>query len=221
MDSIKFLLDNSFQTPKLNMKSFMNGGKKNGTEEKLPLIVKEKTKIPFFCNECFVLASSILIFTILSIGFGFLFGYFFYLSFQGSINFIVLGDFGYFGEGNQTKTALALGEFCSKNKCDFIISTGDNFYPNGVSSINDPHWIQSFENIYNNESLKNLKFYSILGNRDYRQNVESQIEYSFLKSNSRWNMLNHYFSFQNSVPNVFNPLKLNFLSLDTTPFFST
>eukprot|EP01080_Neovahlkampfia_damariscottae_P010441 gene10441-2963_t len=183
------------------------GRKKNSNTEdqKESLILKEKTKIPFFCNECFVLSSSIFFFALLA---------------AGSLNFIVIGDFGYFGKGNQTKTAQAIAEFCTKNKCDFLISTGDNFYPSGVSSTNDSHWIQSFENVYNNESIKHLPFFSILGNRDYRQNVESQIEYTYLKGNSRWKMLDHYFSFQKSVPNFINPLKLNFLTLDTTPFFS-
>jgi tartrate-resistant acid phosphatase type 5 len=195
--------------------------KKNNTEQTESLILKEKTKIPFVCDEVFLMGFSIFLFGFLTILFGAFFGYFYVDSLDNSLSFIIIGDFGYYGKGNQMLTAKSLGNFCAKNKCDFILSTGDNFYPAGVNSVNDVHWKQSFEDVYNHDSIKNLKWYSILGNRDYRQNPTSQIEYSSLKSNISWNMMNNYFSFEKSFPNIINPLRLNFLTLDTTPFINS
>lgn len=64
-----------------------------------------------------------------------------------------------------------------------IFLLGDNFYPDGVSSINDEQWL-NFKNT-------NIDFpiYAILGNHDYLGNVKAQIEYN--KNN--WNLPNFYY----------------------------
>lgn len=51
-----------------------------------------------------------------------------------------------------------------REKIDFIISTGDNFYYEGVDSISDPLWQSVYEGVYNSkENLKKLDWYSSLG----------------------------------------------------------
>jgi len=57
---------------------------------------------------------------------------------QKALRFIVFGDWGRNGEDNQM---------------EFIVSTGDNFYPNGVRSTRDHNWLASYENIYTAHSL--------------------------------------------------------------------
>lgn len=37
---------------------------------------------------------------------------------------------------------------------DFIISTGDNFYDNGLKGVDDPLFYESFTNIYTATSLQ-------------------------------------------------------------------
>ena len=49
----------------------------------------------------------------------------------------------------------------------FIVSTGDNFYQNGITGVDDPSFIQSFTMVYDGENLKDLPWYCILGNHDY------------------------------------------------------
>ena len=50
-----------------------------------------------------------------------------FLNDQEDLHFIVIGDWGT-GRRHQKEIAEAMGKFCQGNKCDFIISTGDNFY---------------------------------------------------------------------------------------------
>lgn len=54
---------------------------------------------------------------------------------------------------------------------DFVISTGDNFYDNGLEGVHDPAFRESFTNIYTARSLQkrwysgkspNIKLLSIL-----------------------------------------------------------
>lgn len=66
---------------------------------------------------------------------------------------------------------------------EFIISVGDNFYTNGVASVDDPMWKTSFEDIYKGANLF-IDWYPVLGNHDYRGNPQAQIDYS--KRSRRW-----------------------------------
>lgn len=37
---------------------------------------------------------------------------------------------------------------------DFVLSTGDNFYDNGLTGVNDTNFVESFTNIYTAKSLQ-------------------------------------------------------------------
>lgn len=93
---------------------------------------------------------------------------FFFFYPKTSIDFLVMGDYGGFGNENQTLVAKNMGVWCSNNPCDFIVTTGDNFYPNGTSSFDDPHFKGSFEDVYSHPSLLNLTWYTVLGNHDWK-----------------------------------------------------
>ena len=47
-----------------------------------------------------------------------------------------------------------MGKVGEKLEVEFIISTGDNFYDNGLTGVNDPAFQQSFTNIYKAPSLQ-------------------------------------------------------------------
>src|SRR5690348_16947023 len=64
---------------------------------------------------------------------------------KNALRFIVCGDWGRNGEDNQKGDAHTMGVVAKKTKAEYIISTGDNFYPNGVKSTRDYNWIASFE----------------------------------------------------------------------------
>ena len=74
----------------------------------------------------------------------------------------------------------------------FVISAGDNFYENGVSSVTDPQWKTSFEDVYTRPGLM-TKWHVILGNHDYQRTgrPEAQIEYS--RTDPRWSLPAPYY----------------------------
>lgn len=95
--------------------------------------------------------------------------------------FAIVGDYGRQGQHRQVDVAQQMGEWCSKKtfrydngrplsegqtkgRCDFIIGVGDNFYENGVQSLDDPLFKESFEDIYRIPGLHSTRMYQILGN---------------------------------------------------------
>lgn len=124
---------------------------------------------------------------------------------------MVFGDWGRNGEFHQKDLAKAMGKIAERIDPEFIISTGDNFYPNGVESVHDPLWRTSFEDIYSAHSLQ-LPWYVVLGNHDYRGSIEAEIEYT--KISRRWNMPEEYFSFEQELEDGSKAL---FVFLDTNP----
>lgn len=108
-----------------------------------------------------------------------------------SISLLALGDWGHDGSANQMAVAAKLGEVASRSGSRFIVSTGDNFYPSGVTSTKDPRWVRSFENVYTAPSLQ-IPWYAALGNHDHRGNIAAQVAYSL--SSSRWKMPASYYA---------------------------
>jgi len=108
-----------------------------------------------------------------------------------ALNFIVMGDWGRNGEDHQKEVAAQMGKTAAAASVDFIIATGDNFYPEGVISGHDPLWKYSFEDIYTAFSLQ-WNWYPVLGNHDYGTNPDAQVAYS--KISRRWKMPARYYS---------------------------
>jgi tartrate-resistant acid phosphatase type 5 len=135
---------------------------------------------------------------------------------QKPLRFIAFGDWGRNGEDNQKEVAREMGVVAKKFKPEFIVSTGDNIYPNGVRSTRDYNWIASFENIYTDQSLQ-TDWYVVLGNHDYRGDPQAEIDYSSV--DRRWNMPARYYSKIFFIgEDSTNGVLLVFL--DTTPFLS-
>lgn len=125
--------------------------------------------------------------------------------------FLVLGDWGRCGEEHQTKVARQMGLEARAATPRFVVSVGDNFYENGVESIHDPQWKESFEGVYTADSLQ-VPWYAVLGNHDYHGNCEAQIDYT--KASSRWKMPARYFQCTETVS---DGCQVDMLFLDTTP----
>jgi tartrate-resistant acid phosphatase type 5 len=126
---------------------------------------------------------------------------------NGALHFLVVGDWGRNGQGNQQQVADWMGVAAAQIAAKFVISTGDNFYCCGVASIDDPQWISSFENVYRSHSL-HIPWYITLGNHDYNGNVRAQINYS--GRSQRWKLPDRYYT------RVIDGVR--FIFLDTTPF---
>jgi len=107
------------------------------------------------------------------------------------LNFIVMGDWGRNGADHQKEVARQMDITATVYNTQFIISTGDNFYPSGVISEWDPLWRYSFEDIYTGFHLQ-WDWYPVLGNHDYKSNPDAQIKYS--KISRRWQMPARYYA---------------------------
>jgi tartrate-resistant acid phosphatase type 5 len=129
-----------------------------------------------------------------------------------SLSFIVVGDWGRDGAYSQRSVADAMNDYSQKFHAQFIISTGDNFYPDGVSSINDPQWKSSFENMYSGEGLQ-IPWYPVLGNHDYMSNPSAEVLYS--STSHRWQMPSRYYSLGKQISGTDSAL---FVFTDTSPF---
>jgi acid phosphatase len=129
----------------------------------------------------------------------------------GSLDFLVVGDWGRNGTNHQREVAQQMGEAGATLGSRAIFSVGDNFYENGVQSATDPEWRTSFEDIYTASSLQ-IPWYVALGNHDYRGVPQAQLDYS--KSSPRWRMPNRYYRVSGSqmgAPYV------DFFVIDTSP----
>jgi len=115
---------------------------------------------------------------------------------NGEISFIAIGDWGSRRE-RQNEVAEAMGQWCSQdsNNCDFILSTGDNIYSDGVDSVDDPHFDDTWRDVYNTPGIADLPWYLTVGNHDHHTHNGEwfQVEYSL--RNSRWNMPSLAFAF--------------------------
>ena len=128
------------------------------------------------------------------------------------ISFIAMGDWGREGKDHQTEVAQQMAATGAAIDSQFVLALGDNFYDNGVQSVDDPQWKTSFENIYTAPILQR-PWYVALGNHDYRTNVQAQIDYS--KSSPRWRLPSRCYSF---VIQVDAHTSAEFFIIDTSPF---
>ncbi|XVF85546.1 hypothetical protein PTKIN_Ptkin17bG0125900 [Pterospermum kingtungense] len=127
---------------------------------------------------------------------------------DGSLSFLVVGDWGRKGLYNQSEVAFQMGRIGEKLDIDFVISTGDNFYDNGLKGVHDPAFRESFTNIYTAKSLQK-QWYSVLGNHDYRGDAVAQLTPFLRKVEKRWLCLRSF---------LLKTEIAEFFFVDTTPF---
>ncbi|CAA0353960.1 unnamed protein product [Arabidopsis thaliana] len=127
---------------------------------------------------------------------------------DGSLSFLVVGDWGRRGSYNQSQVALQMGKIGKDLNINFLISTGDNFYDDGIISPYDSQFQDSFTNIYTATSLQK-PWYNVLGNHDYRGNVYAQLSPILRDLDCRWICLRSY---------VVNAEIVDIFFVDTTPF---
>lgn len=131
-----------------------------------------------------------------------------------SLPFVMIGDWGRKGADKQREVGVQMGLTAEAIGSRFVVSVGDNFYENGVKSVTDKQWVESFEEVYPAASLK-TPWQVILGNHDYRGSVPAQLEYA--QTSSRWCMPARYFQASETLA---DGTKIDFFYLDTSPFLS-
>jgi tartrate-resistant acid phosphatase type 5 len=108
------------------------------------------------------------------------------------LKFFVIGDSGS-GRPEQGEVAKAMEVRCiAGGPFDAILMLGDNIYPSGVTSTEDPLWQERIFQPYGSDCLDDLPIYAVLGNHDYKGNPAAQIEMTLV--NKRWYMPNRFYS---------------------------
>lgn len=128
------------------------------------------------------------------------------------LEFLVVGDWGKPDRvADATKVARQMGDTASARGCRFVISTGDNFYPQGVASVDDPKWRSAYEDVYSAASLQ-CPWYAVLGNHDYDGNVQAEIDYA--STSPRWRMPSRHYLWTEMLA---DGNSADFFFIDTTP----
>ena len=124
--------------------------------------------------------------------------------------FIVIGDMGT-GRPDQIKVAAAMAQRASEDGLDFMLTTGDNIYPDGVESADDPQWKTKFEDVYADPALQ-VPIYPSLGNHDHRGNIQAQVDYAQRSQN--WSMGGIYYTFTRTLA---DGTEVQFFAIDSDP----
>jgi acid phosphatase len=131
---------------------------------------------------------------------------------QDAMSFLAVGDWGATAAGADARAVAGQMEHvASDTAVQFVISTGDNFYNDGVSSADDPLWSEAFENVYTGPGL-DVPWFPVLGNHDHHSNPDAEIAYS-LRS-ARWTMPARYYA--RHVP-MGDSAAIDVFFLDTEP----
>ena len=136
---------------------------------------------------------------------------------SSELRFIAIGDWGQ-GNQDQREIAKAMGKWCSSHRCDFIISTGDNFYPCGVDSVDHDFFKSRWRDVYTHPKIADLKWHMCAGNHDHggghdkkckdpKYEVRYQVEYT----NPRWHFPKLSYSFNKNAGTA----TIKFVSIDT------
>jgi hypothetical protein len=108
----------------------------------------------------------------------------------GALSFLALGDVGT-GDADQRAVAATARALVAQRRCDFIVLLGDNFYEDGVTTVQDPKFQSHFESLYGDLGIPVLP---VLGNHDVKRDALAQVLYT-LRSQA-WRMPNVRYGFQ-------------------------
>ena len=78
---------------------------------------------------------------------------------QSSLSFLVMGDWGGsdhvpFTTPQEVETAKGMGKLASQLGAKMAVALGDNFYDEGVTSVESPRFRNTFENVFSAPSLQ-------------------------------------------------------------------
>jgi hypothetical protein len=126
----------------------------------------------------------------------------------GSLRFAAIGDMGTGGPG-QRKVAAMMAERGREEPFQFWLTLGDNIYPWGVLSPDDPQWEERFESVYDDPALQ-VPVYGTLGNHDYLGLLLAQVERS--ARSDIWTMPDVYYALSSFLA---DGTEVAFFALDT------
>lgn len=128
---------------------------------------------------------------------------------EAALTVCAVGDTGTGGSG-QADVATSMATRAAEEPWDLVLLLGDNFYPEGVASLDDPQWEEAFEAIYDAPALRQVPFYVVLGNHDHKGSVQAQVDYS--QRSARWRLPARHYAFEEVLA---DGTRVGFFMLDT------
>lgn len=125
-----------------------------------------------------------------------------------TLRVIAFGDSGTGGRG-QRRVAEAMLAKAQVDGLDLVLMLGDNFYTDGVASVDDAQWQSKIVAPY---QPLNVPIYPCLGNHDHKGNPDAQIERS--KLDPQWRMSGRQYTFERVLE---DGTRIQFFALDTDP----
>jgi tartrate-resistant acid phosphatase type 5 len=107
------------------------------------------------------------------------------------VRILAFGDFGD-GSESQKQVAAAMLHHHTRQRFDFAVTLGDNFYSTGMGSPDDERWKTWWSDLY--DPLR-IPFYATLGNHDWGQPNSPAAEIMFSHRSPSWRMPAAYYSF--------------------------
>jgi predicted MPP superfamily phosphohydrolase len=95
-----------------------------------------------------------------------------------SLRYAVMGDWGV-GDRGQYDIAKKMFETHQSTPIDFILTVGDNIYPDGKAE----HFVKKFEKPFDGLIKAKVPFYAALGNHDVQDGREAQLDYPLFNMN--------------------------------------
>ncbi|CAI2372687.1 unnamed protein product [Moneuplotes crassus] len=106
--------------------------------------------------------------------------------------FFMVGDFGdYKHKENIDGMTDIMSQLAAQDTYDFILTVGDNFYPDGIESMDDLDLPDNIMSFFQKDNIRDLKMFPILGNHDCFSDYYNQILYS--DYNKQWEMESDYY----------------------------
>ena len=119
------------------------------------------------------------------------------------------------GGPGQQRTADVMADRAREEPLQFWLALGDNIYPWGVLSPDDPLWEEKFESVYNDPALQ-VPAYGVLGNHDYLGLPLAQVQRS--QRSDTWTMPDRYYAFSRFLA---DGTEVAFFALDTEMILSS
>ncbi|HKP85065.1 MAG TPA: metallophosphoesterase [Blastocatellia bacterium] len=91
---------------------------------------------------------------------------------KSKTRFVVMGDFGT-GGGDEFAIASKMFDMHRESKVEFVLSAGDNIYPNGAGR----YFAKNFEQPFAAMLKEEVKFYTVFGNHDIEEGRRDQLHY--------------------------------------------
>ncbi len=79
-----------------------------------------------------------------------------------------------------------MDEWAAIHNPDFIISTGDNIYPDGVTSEDDVRFDDAWRDVYTGDNIVDLVWYISVGNHDHGDDDRELYQVVFGDNEPRW-----------------------------------